>query len=146
MEYDDSDLLGAFALHPHFYFHQELSNHAGLAYEKGTAFASNAPQGQYYEFGIAPGYTFAEKTRYPLAVTFPSSVGLGSNGFFGQGFGYFSTGLEFSVPLAFVPESYGAWTTSVTGLYYRLGSTSAFYTNSSDPNQGVISWSIATKF
>ena len=32
-EYDDSDLLKAFALHPHFYFQQEIPNHAGLAFK-----------------------------------------------------------------------------------------------------------------
>ena len=53
-EYDDSDVLGAFALHPYFYFQQELTNHAGLAFKDGVPFASDAPEGQYYEFGIGP--------------------------------------------------------------------------------------------
>ncbi|MEO8043400.1 MAG: hypothetical protein ABI674_00715 [Spartobacteria bacterium] len=146
LEYDDSDLLGAFALHPHFYFQQELTSHAGLAYKNGIAYASDAPKGQYYEFGIAPGHTFAEKATYPVSISFPTSAGFGSSGFFGQGFGYFSTGAEVSIPLAFIPESYGSWTTSVSGRYYRLGSTAAFYTNSGDPDQGVFSWTLGTEF
>jgi hypothetical protein len=146
LEYDDSDLLGACALHPHFYFQQELTSHAGLAYKNGVAFASDAPKGQYYEFGVGPGHTFAEKATYPVTVTFPTSVAFGSSGFFGQGFGDFSTGAELSVPLAFIPESYGSWTTTVSGRYYRLGSTSAFYTNSGDPDQGVFAWTLGAEF
>ena len=145
-EYDDSDLLKAFALHPHFYFQQEIHNHAGLAFKDGVPFAEDAPQAQYYEFGIGPGYTFAEKSTYPVSVTLPTAVGLGSNGFYGQGFGYFTTGAEVSVPLAFIPSSYGSWTTSVSGKYYRLGSTSSFYTNFSDPDQGVVAWTIGAEF
>lgn len=146
LEFDDSDLLGAFALQPHFYFQQELTNHAGLAFKDGVPFAPNAPEGQYYEFGIGPGYTFAEKSTYPVTVTIPTAVGFGSSGFYGQGFGYFTIGAEVSVPLAFIPESFGSWTTSVSGRYYRLGSTSSFYTNSGDPDQGVFAWSIGAEF
>jgi hypothetical protein len=145
-EYNDSDLLKAFALHPHFYFQQELTHHAGLAFENGVAFSPDAPKGQYYEFGIGPGYTFGKQSTYPVSVTLPTAVGLGSNGFYGQGFGYFSTGLEVSVPLAFIPSTYGSWTTSVSGKYYRLGSTSSFYTNFSDPDQGVFAWTIGAEF
>jgi hypothetical protein len=146
LELDDSELLGAFALSPHFYFQQELTNHAGLAFNDGVPFAPNAPQGQYYEFGIGPGYTFAEKSTYPVTVSLPTAVGFGSNGFFGQGFGFFTIGAELSLPLAFIPSSYGSWTTSVSGKYYRLGSTSAFYTNSGNPDQGVFAWSIGAEF
>ena len=79
-------------------------------------------------------------------MTLLTALGLGSNGFYGQGFGYFSTGADVSVPLAFIPSSYGSWKTSVGGRYYRLGSTSAFYTNFSDRDQGVFAWSIGAEF
>ena len=79
-------------------------------------------------------------------MTLPTAAGFGSNGFYGQGFGYFSTGADVSVPLAFIPSSYGSWKTSVSGRYYRLGSTSAFYTNFSDRDQGVFAWSIGAEF
>lgn len=146
LEYDDTDLLGAFALHPHFYFQQELTKHAGLAFSNGVPFSSDAPEAQYYEFGIGPGYTFAEKSTYPVSLTFPTAAGFGSNGFYGQGFGYFTTGAELSVPLAFIPSSFGSWTTTVSGKYYRLGSTSSFYTNSGQPDQGVFAWGIGAEF
>lgn len=146
LSYDDSGLLGAFAMNPHFTFQQELTNHAGLAFKNGVPFSADAPLGQYYEFGIGPGYTFAEESSYPVAVTLPTAVGFGSSGFYGQGFGYFSTGADVSVPLAFIPKSYGSWKTSVGGRYYRLGSTSSLYTNSGDPDQGVFAWSIKAEF
>ena len=145
LTYDDSGLLGDFALNPHFYFLQELDNHSGLATQGDTL-------GQYYEFGIAPGHTFAKDSTYPLTVTFPATVGFGTNGFYGQGFGFFSTGASVSVPMAFIPEAYGSWTTSLSGLYYYLGTNSARFTD--NPNntatgrrsQGVIAWSIGTEF
>jgi hypothetical protein len=152
LTYDDSELLGAFSLKPHFYFLQELDNHSGLAIKNGIPYSSGAAQGQYYEFGIAPGHTFAEKSTYPLSLTFPLTTGFGTNGFYGQGFGFFSGGATVSVPMAFIPSAYGSWTTSVSGLYYRLGTNSARFTD--NPNntstgrrdQGVFSWSIGTEF
>lgn len=152
LTYDDSDLLKAFALHPHFYFLQELDNHSGLALVNGVPYSSGADQGQYYEFGIAPGHTFAEKSTYPVTLTFPATVGFGTSGFYGEFFGYFSTGASVSVPMAFIPSAYGSWTTSVSGLYYRLGTNAARFTD--NPNntstgrrdQGVFSWSIGTEF
>ncbi len=143
--YDDSGLLGNFALKPHFYFLQELDGHSGLGTQGST-------KSQYYEFGIAPGHTFAEKSTYPVTLTFPTTVGFGSNGYYGQGFGYFSTGASVSVPMAFIPSAYGSWTTSVSGLYYRLGTNPARLTD--NPNntdigrrdQGVFAWSIGTEF
>ncbi len=145
LTYDDSELLKAFALHPHFYFLQELDNHSGLATQGSTL-------GQYYELGIAPGLTLAEKATYPLTVTFPTTVGFGTNGFYGQGFGFFSTGTSISAPMAFIPSAYGSWTTSLSGLYYRLGTNSARFTDNPNNtptgrrNQFVISWSIGTEF
>ena len=50
-----------------------------------------------------------------MTVTLPTAAGFGSHGFYGHGFGYFSTGAEVSVPLAFIPSSYGSWKTN-TGL------------------------------
>jgi len=146
LSYNDSDLLGAFALHPHFYFQQELTHHAGLAFENGVPFSPDAPKAQYYEFGIAPGYTFGKHSTYPVTVALPTAAAFGSNGFYGQGFGYFSTGADVSVPLAFIPSSYGSWKTTVGGRYYRLGSTSAFYTNFGDRDQGVFAWSVGADF
>jgi hypothetical protein len=144
LKYDDSDLLGAFALHPHFNFWQELDNHSGRG-------AHGSTLGQYYELGIAPSYTLEKDSTYPVTLTLPMTLGLGSNGYYGQGFGYFSIGGTASIPLPFIPTCYGSWTTSLSGLYYRLGSDASLKDNpnrttSGRRDQGVVSWSIGTAF
>jgi hypothetical protein len=116
LSYDDSSLLGAFALHPHF----------TVLYELGApGFAGLKANGWYYEIGIAPSYTFMPKSTYPITVALPTTVGLGdSSGFYGNNnFGYFSTGPSVSVPLAFIPSGYGSWTLTAAYTYYYEGTT-----------------------
>jgi hypothetical protein len=153
LSYDDSDLLGAFALHPHVTFLQELNNHSGIG-------AQGKPLGQYYEVGIAPSYVFQKDSSYPVTLTVPVTLGFGSNGYYGQGFGYFAIGGSVSVPLAFIPSCYGNWTTSLSGTYYRLGTNASssddpanpflYYTGGANRparrDQGVVAWSIGTSF
>ena len=129
--YNDSGLLGTWALNPHFTFLQEITGnnnsgggHAGLGYGPGGPGTGNK-LGQYYEPGIAPSFTFMKSSKYPITLTLPVTVGLGSSGFYGTGFGYVSAGGNFSVPLAFIPSSFGAWTANVGGTYYYLGKTLA---------------------
>ncbi len=117
-----------------------------MAWKNGIAFASDAPLGQYYEFGIGPECTFAEKATYPVTLNLSDLRRLWQQWFLRSGIGYFSTGAELIMPLAFIPESLGSWSTSVSARYYRLGSTSAFYTNSGDPDQGVFAWSMGAEF
>jgi len=145
LEFDDLGLLGGFSLNPHFYFLQELNSHSGLALQ-GDA------KSQYYEIGIEPNHTFGDRLTYPVTVSFPTAVGFGTNGYYGQGFGYFNTGARLSVPLAFIPAAYGSWTASLTGQYWRLGTDPARFTDNPDNtstgrrNQAVVTWSIAMDF
>jgi hypothetical protein len=113
LAYDDTDLLGAFALHPHVAVLSELPapGEAGLA-----------PGGWYYEIGLAPSYTFGKGSTYPVTFSVPLTTGLGSANFYKQdGFGYFSAGAQLAVPLAFIPACYGTWTFSGGYTYYYLG-------------------------
>lgn len=154
LAYDDTDLLGAFAMHPHVTFDQELTGdenggHIGL----GVASAHPETNGQYYEIGIAPGYTFLKDSKYPVTFTAPVTVGLGSGGFYaGNSFGYFSAGGIFSVPLAFIPSGYGAWTASVGGTFYYLGKTTArvgantAFSNGAPHDIGQVTGSIGLTF
>jgi hypothetical protein len=124
LTYNDSSLLGPFALHPHVTVLWELGapGPAGLG-----------PKGWYYELGIAPSYTFLSKSTYPITLAAPFTVGLGDSRFyeftdaFGKGhdnnFGYFSVGPSISVPLAFVPSCYGSWTLTAAYTYYYEGTT-----------------------
>jgi hypothetical protein len=104
LAYDDTDALGAFALHPHFTVLAELPapGQAGIG-----------PGGWYFEPGIAPSYTFAKGTAYPVTFSVPAKVGLGNERLYvGETFGYVSVGGNLAVPLAFIPSCYGAWTFS----------------------------------
>src|SRR3954453_18623894 len=145
LDFDDLDLLGAFALNPHFSFLQELNNHSGLGLQSDT-------KSQYYEIGIEPSYTFGDRATYPLTVSLPVAVGLGTNGYYGQAFGYFNIGTRVSMPLAFVPAAYGTWTASLTGQYWRLGTDPARFTdNPSNTSTGrrdqvVVTWTMGMDF
>ena len=116
LTYDDSSLLGAFSLHPHF----------TVLYELGApGYAGLNPHGWYYEIGIAPSYTFLPKSTYPITVALPATVGLGdSGGFYGNNnFGYFDVGPSVSVPLAFIPSGFGSWTLTAAYTYEYAGTT-----------------------
>ena len=117
LAYDDTDLLGAFALHPH----------AAVLYELGApGFAGIRGKGWYYEVGIAPSYVFCKASPYAVTLTVPVTVGLGDDRFYaGDTFGYVSVGAQLSVPLAFIPEKLGAWTLSGGYTYSRLGDNAA---------------------
>lgn len=113
LAYDDTDLLGKFALHPHATVLFEFDNKAGNGTDEGI----------YYEVGIAPALPIGETG---LTFTLPITAGFGSNEFYAHnaGFGYFSTGVQASYALAFVPKCLGAWTVNGGATYYYLGSNS----------------------
>ena len=103
-----------------------INPHATVLWELGApGFAGLNPHGWYYELGIAPSYTFLPKATYPITLSTPVTLGLGDDHGFYQGntFGYFSAGPTISVPLAFIPSGFGAWTVSASYLYYYEGTT-----------------------
>jgi hypothetical protein len=119
LTYDDSSLLGPFALHPHATVLWEL----GAPGEAGLS-----PNGWYYELGVAPSYTFLPKSTYPITVAAPFTLGLGDSRFYefagrDNNFGYFSVGPSVSVPLAFIPSGFGSWTLTAAYTYYYEGTT-----------------------
>jgi hypothetical protein len=105
--YNDSKLLGPFALNPSVLIAFETDGQADAGRGEGT----------YLQFGITPGYTFNAKGAYPLSVTLPLVVGLSLSDYYeriGVGgdddtFGYFSVGPAASLPLRFIPTAYGSW-------------------------------------
>jgi hypothetical protein len=118
--YDDSEALGAFALHPHVTVLFELEGKAG----------SGTDSGVYYEIGIAPSVKVGEGT-----LSFPVNLGLGSDGFYGgvnsdDTYGYVSAGLALEYPLHFLPECLGQWAVKAQATYYNLGDNAA---NSGNP-------------
>jgi len=117
LDYDDSDLLGAFALNPHITFLRELEGKAG----------SGSSEGNYYEVGIAP----ALPACGPLTVTLPLTAGFGSHQFYADntGFGFFAAGVQAAVALEFIPKQYGAWTFKTGATYYYLNGSLASFNN-----------------
>ncbi len=133
LAYDDTDLLGAFALHPHVTYLHELT---------APGFAGLGADGNYYEIGLAPGHTFG-----PVSLTVPLTVGLGSNNFYaGETFGYASAGLQASVPLSFVPECYGKWSFSGGYTYYYLGDNVKNATATGHQSQHVLQGGVGLTF
>ncbi len=117
LSYNDSKLLGPFALNPSIL----------IAFETHGQADAGRNEGVYMQVGLAPGLTLFEKSSYPLTLTFPLTLGLSLSDYYerigvGGGddtFGYFSMGANLAVPLAFIPPSFGAWQlkASLQGLF-----------------------------
>ncbi|MCX6967161.1 MAG: hypothetical protein NTZ46_05165 [Verrucomicrobia bacterium] len=121
LAYNDTDLLGAFALHPHITYMRELQGKATTG-PAGT-------HGNYYEVGILP----ALPAYGPVTISFPITAGFGSNDFYAlnHGFGYFSGGVNAAVAIACIPAKYGSWAFNTGATYYHLAEQNA-YVYSSD--------------
>lgn len=135
LSFNDTDLLGTFALHPHFTVLREIDGAAGLA-EDGT----------YFEVGIAPSFTVIKGT-YPVTLTFPVNAGFGDDNFYaGDSFGYISAGGTVAVGLGCIPSCYGIWTATAGATYYHLGDNVAEATNHGKNDDWVGSLALGLTF
>ena len=107
LSYDDSELLGAFAMSPTATFAFE-THRSSLGTGRGVSL----------ELGVEPGAEVKLPTpsgdKYPISVTFPVKLGLSLDDYYKDGsendaFGYARMGLHASVPLACIPARYGLW-------------------------------------
>jgi hypothetical protein len=117
VSYDDTELMGAFALHPTFQYQYQL-----------PAEGSTGMQGEssYFFFGIQPGIQVVKDGMFPTRISFPMSVGLGDNKFYnGSTFGFFAAGVQADVALKFLAEDYGNWTWSFNATYWHVGDSLA---------------------
>ena len=148
LTYDDSGFMGPFALHPHVTVLYELGGGDGPASPSGGA-AGLKKDAWYEEVGIAPSYTFLPKSTYPITLALPVTVGLsGQSGFYYHDwFGYLAVGPTISVPLAFIPSGFGAWTVTAGYTYYRLGNDVRLATSPNfESNRHVFSGAIGCTF
>ncbi len=111
--FDDSDLLfDGFAFNPYVTVHNRL--------ELGAAAGD---EGTVIVVGIAPSFTLIDSETYPVTLTIPVASGFFlEDDFHGgteDGFGYVSVGASLSVPLSFIPETYGAWELHGGVTYYH---------------------------
>jgi hypothetical protein len=126
--FDDTDLPKQLALHPHFLV---LYNFEGV-------FGVGKTNAWYGELGIAPTATLRTKSRYPITLAFPLTLGVGDDHFYpGDAYGYFSATANLTVPLAFLPKSVGAWTANLAITYYDLGGATAGINANHDHNAFV---------
>ncbi len=136
LAYDDTDLLGAFALHPHVTVLREVGGIAGLA-----------EHGWYFEGGIAPSVPLGKFAT----LTFPVTAGFGDGKFYaGDNFGYVSGGANLAIPLGFMPSCLGSWTFSGGYTYTYLASdnlrTAALAQANGERNQHVFQGGLAVSF
>jgi hypothetical protein len=141
LTYDDSELLGKFALHPY----------ALLAIETGADASDGADSdtGTYLELGIAPGFSFdVGKTK--VGLTFPASIGLSLHDYYQNAageddtFGFVQVGVKASIPLP-IAARYGIWTLNagLAGMY--LGEQTASY-NHGDHDQLIGTLGVQVNF
>lgn len=116
VSYDDTDLLGAWALHPYALVEFQLEGSAGNNFPASVTHSHG--RGQYWELGITPAHTYGA-----LTLSLPVKLGLGSGGFYlgDEAFGYVSVGLNASYALNFVPACLGKWSFNSGVTYYYLG-------------------------
>ena len=138
LAYNDTDLLGAFALHPHVTYMRELDGKAVNGY--------STKEGNYYEVGIVP----ALPAYGPVTVSFPINAGFGSSQFYleNKAFGYFSGGANASVALP-IPTKFGTWAFNAGVTYYRLADQASWVyakENTIDNNRFVYQAGIGATF
>jgi hypothetical protein len=139
--FNDSKLLGGFALNPSALIAFEVKGQADAGSDKGV----------YLQLGVAPGYTFNPKGAYPLALTFPVVLGLSLEDYyeFGTGdddtFGYLQLGPALSVPLAFIPRDFGTWQVKGSVYWLHLGDNLR-NVNNGDRNEVVATVGLALTY
>jgi hypothetical protein len=127
LSYDDSELLGAFALNPT----------ATFAFETHRSSFGGTGKGAVFELGLEPGVEVelpCEKgDEYPIALTFPFKMGLSMDDYYKNGpdentFGYARLGFHFGVPIACIPPRFGGWSVTNGFDLYFLGDSVHEYT------------------
>lgn len=98
------------------------------------------------QFGVNPNFVFMEESDYPITLAVPVTAGYFTDpyqGGDGAGFGYFSAGVSATVPLAFIPKSYGNWSASLSETYYH---TTSDIPNNAQDNFFVTALSVGVSF
>jgi len=123
LSYDDSELLGAFAMYPT----------ASFAFETQRSSFGGSGKGAVFELGLEPGTEVSISEDYPIAITVPIALALSMDDYYKNGpendtFGYAMIGLHAGIPLAFVPPRYGDWSITNGFDVYFLSDTVHEYT------------------
>ena len=133
LSYDDSDLMGDFALSPS----------VTVVFETDGGSDSGAEEGTFLGVSFGPSFQVVDSETMPVTLSLPVSLGFSIEDYYetnaaGAGddtFGYADLGVKLSTPLAFMPQEYGSWSTYVSGHVITLGDSAQ--TISSD-NFGIV--------
>jgi hypothetical protein len=130
LSYDDSKILGAFALHPYVSYWQELQGKATDADVPYAVFGPSPKSGNhpdpgssfYFDIGVSPGYTFpcGVKIEAPCRIMLPDDRFYGEYYKSSSTIGLYELGLKATAPLNFMPKGYGHWSAHVGGKYINF--------------------------
>jgi len=152
VSYDDSKMLGDFALHPYTKVFWAVES------QSSTVITGKAGRTFDVEIGMVPGYTYKGITNYPITLQAPIFVTIGPAEYWGfdekpSNFGTFSAGVTASIPLSFIPKRWGNWHADAGFTYYnlinknlRLAAFLATNGSTSDENQYVGSVGVGLNF
>ena len=144
LSYDDTDtLIKGFAFKPYVDFFWAVTG-------SSTVVLGRQGSTYYFELGAVPSYTYKEIHDYPLTFTFPTYISVGPRNYWDRTehsghFGVFSTAVNVSVPLTFIPVRYGFWHADAGLQYFYLINSSLLHAGdilSGNNNRNVLNASV----
>jgi hypothetical protein len=115
-----------------------------VAFEFDNQADGGSDKGTYLQIGIKPGFTLIQSETMPVTLSFPTLVGLSldkdyyESGRTSSTFGYFSTGAVLSMPLAFIPSDYGAWSAYAGCHLMTLGESADDFNDGDTPDWEIL--------
>lgn len=138
LSFNDAGLIGDnFSFQPHFTFLYELPAAGRPGFR---------PNAWYLEPGISPNYTLFKKSKTPVTLALPLTVGLGERFYNGNAYGYTSVGPQVTVGLGFIPENFGRWNSSFGYRYFHLGEAPESIAPGQRSNQHLFNFSVGVNF
>ncbi len=117
LSFDDSELLGAFALSPSL----------TLAFETDGQADGGTDEGVYLELGVEPSMSVYDNDAVALGVSVPVTLGVSLSDYYedgngdSDGFGFFDVGVAVGIDVKQFPESFGSLSVAVAGHLMFLG-------------------------
>ena len=119
--------IDGFSINPYVEYFDELTNKSTFVINPATS-----KKGYYFVLGMDPTYT-VKTPVVPITFELPTYVSLCSSNFYqrlngtggGAGVGVVTTEIKASVPIDFIPKSYGHWTYYAGFQYYYIANQGA---------------------
>jgi len=115
LSFNDTDYLGAWALHPYISFWKELDGKATAAANFGFG------ESYYFDIGVTPAYVVGKwKFEAPLRVLLPDSKFYGDHFAGSSTVGLYELGVKVSTSASFMPAGYGNWSVHFGARYMNF--------------------------